>query len=110
MMFSITPDGHPPGPVAALLSKPERWISPEQYIEIERRAESKSEYYDGQIYAMSDASFVHNRLVANLVVSLGSQLKGGPCAVLPSDMRVRVPETGLYTYPDVSVICGEPEL
>jgi Uma2 family endonuclease len=109
-MFSSTHDGRPPGPGAALLSKPERWISPEEYLELERRAETKSEYFDGQTYAMSGASFVHTHLVANLVITLGSQLKGGPCTVLPSDMRVRVPETGLYTYPDVSVVCGEPKL
>ena len=109
-MFSNTPDGRPPGPGAALLSKPERRITPEEYLDAERRAETKSEYYDGQIYAMTGASLVHNRLVANLIASLHGQLKGGPCGVLPGDMRVRVPETGLYTYPDVSVVCGEPEL
>jgi Uma2 family endonuclease len=109
-MFSPTHDGRPPGPGAALLSKPERWITPEEYLEAERRAEEKSEYFDGEIYAMSGASLRHNRLVANLVGTLHSQLRGGPCAALPSDMRVRVPATGLYTYPDVSVVCGEPQL
>jgi Uma2 family endonuclease len=92
------------------MSKPERWIPPEEYLEVERRAETKSEYLDGQIYAMSGASLAHNQIVANLLIALGPQLKGGPCRVLPSDMRVRVPETGLYTYPDVSVVCGDPRL
>ena len=109
-MFRLESDGRPHGPGAVLVSKPERWISPEEYLEAERRAETKSEYLDGQIYATSGASLAHNRLVANLVAAVHAQLKGGPCFALPSDMRIRVPETGLYTYPDVSVVCGEPKL
>src|SRR5688572_29175476 len=105
-MFSDERDGRPPGPGAALLSKPEHWISPEEYLEAERRAETKSEYFHGQIYATSGASLRHNKLVANLVGTLYAQLKDGPCIVLPSDMRLRVPDTGLYTYPDVTVVCG----
>ena len=109
-MFSDETDGRPPGPGAALLSKPEHWISPEEYLEAERRAETKSEYFSGQIYAMSGASLAHNRLVANLVIALGTQVGGGPCEVLPSGMRLRVPDTGLYTYPDVTLVCGDPKL
>lgn len=100
----------PPESGHTTVSKPDPWISPEEYLEAERRAETKSEYLDGRIYAMAGASFAHNAIVGNLVVDLGRQLKGGPCRVLPSDLRLRVPETGLYTYPDVSVVCGEPEL
>jgi Uma2 family endonuclease len=91
-------------------SRPEPWISPEQYLAAERLAETRSEYLDGQVFAMSGASLPHNRIVVNLVVELGRQLKGGPCSVLASDMRLRVPSTGLYTYPDVTVVCGEPQL
>jgi Uma2 family endonuclease len=109
-MFNDGEDGHPPAPGGTVLSKPERWTSPEEYLEAERRAEAKSEYLDGQIYAMSGASLAHNRIVANLLIAIGPQLKATPCAVLPSDMRLRVPDTGLYTYADVSVICGEPRL
>jgi Uma2 family endonuclease len=109
-MFFDERDGRPPGPGATLLSKPEHWISPEEYLEAERRAETKSEYFSGQIYAMSGASLRHNRLVANVVGTLYAQLKDGPCIVLPSDMRLRVPDTGLYTYPDVTVVCGDPKL
>jgi Uma2 family endonuclease len=84
-------------------------ITPAEYLEEERRAETKSEYFDGQVFAMSGASLRHNIIVANLVVELGRQLKDRPCTVLPSDMRLHVP-TGLYTYPDVTVVCGSPRL
>jgi Uma2 family endonuclease len=84
-------------------------ITPTEYLEAERRAETKSEYFDGQVFAMSGASLRHNLIVGNLLAGLHTQLKGRPCRVLPSDMRVHVP-TGLYTYPDVTVTCGAPKL
>jgi Uma2 family endonuclease len=85
-------------------------ISPEQYLEAERRAETKSEYLAGQVFAMTGASLEHNLIVVNLILVIGTQLKGRPCQVLPSDMRLHIPATGLYTYPDVTVVCGTPEL
>jgi Uma2 family endonuclease len=84
-------------------------ITPAEYLEAERRAETKSEYFDGQVFAMSGASLRHNLIVGNLVIEIGRQLKGRPCTVLPSDMRLHIP-TGLYTYPDVTVTCGPPQL
>ena len=91
-------------------SKPAPFITPEQYLEAERRAETKSEYYAGQVYAMAGASREHNLIVGNLVAELRGQLKGRPCEVYPSDMRLNVSVTGLYTYPDVTVVCGTPRL
>ena len=93
-------------------SQPDRqsWISPEEYLALERKAERKSQYLNGEILAMAGASREHNLIVGNLVREIGNQLRGGPCEVYPSDMRVRVRETGLYTYPDVSVVCGAPEI
>ena len=88
-------------------SKP--YLTPEQYLEIERKADFKSEYYQGEMFAMGGARWTHNRLVANLIASLHQQLRAGPCQTLPSDMRVKVDATGLYTYPDVIVVCGEPK-
>jgi len=88
---------------------PKTFVSPEQYLEIERQAESKSEYYQGEMFAMAGAGLAHNILVANVVAGLHSQLRSRPCRVLPSDMRVRVSATGLYTYPDVVVVCGDPQ-
>ncbi|HUQ71770.1 MAG TPA: Uma2 family endonuclease, partial [Planctomycetaceae bacterium] len=66
----------------------------------------KSEYYRGEIFAMAGASEVHNIIVGNLIRHLGNALEGRPCQVYPSDMRVKCP-TGLLTYPDVSIVCGE---
>ncbi len=80
----------------------------EQYLALEREAEYKSEYFNGQIYAMSGASKDHVVIATNLIGELYAQLKGRPCRVYNSDMRVRVKPTGMYTYPDVTAICGEP--
>jgi Uma2 family endonuclease len=93
-----------------LATQPKQRITPADYLEAERRAEYKSEYYDGEVFAMSGASEPHNLMVANLIVALGSQLRGGPCRVYPSDMRVKVHASGLYTYPDVAVVCGKSQL
>src|SRR5271170_1348901 len=84
-------------------------VSPEQYLEMERAAEFRSEYYDGRIYAMSGGSWGHAVVIGNLVRSLGNALNKRPCSVTSSDMRLRVSPAGLYTYPDVMVICGEPK-
>ena len=84
-------------------------ISPEEYLRLERQAEYKSEYLNGEIFAMSGASREHNLIAAHIVSELDQQLKGKPCEVYPSDMRLKVTATGLYTYPDAIVVCGEPK-
>jgi Uma2 family endonuclease len=91
-------------------TQPKTFLTPEQYLEIERKAEYKSEYFRGEMFAMAGASLAHNTLVANSIGVLHGKLRAGPCRVLPSDMRVRVSSTGLYTYPDVVAVCGEPKL
>src|SRR5947209_20458068 len=85
------------------------FVTPEEYLSLERQAEHKSEYYDGEIFAMTGASRKHNLITTNILGSLWQQLKGKPCEVYPSDMRVRVPSANLYTYPDIVVVCGEPQ-
>jgi len=85
------------------------FVSPEEYLALERLAERKSEYFQGEIFAMSGASRRHVCIVSNLVGNLWQQLKGGPCEVSSSDLRLRVTPAGLYTYPDVMVVCGEPQ-
>jgi len=88
---------------------PSRRLSPEEYLAIERAAEERSEYLDGVMYAMSGASYRHELIVSNLVRELGTRLKGGPCRALASNLRVRAAEKkGLFAYPDVVVVCGEP--
>src|SRR4051794_40673909 len=91
-------------------SLPRTFLTPEQYLEIERQAEFKSEYFQGDMFAMAGGSNNHNRVVFNTITSVGPGLRGTSCRGYPSDMRVHIPATGLYTYPDVIVVCGEPQL
>jgi Uma2 family endonuclease len=85
------------------------YVSPEEYLRLERQAEYKSEYLNGEIFAMSGASREHNLIAVNITSSLNQQLREKPCEVYISDMRVKVTATGLYTYPNVIVVCGEPK-
>jgi len=85
----------------------ERLFSPEEYLSLERAAETKSEYFNGRIYARPAANRAHNIITINILGEFGSQLRGRPCEAYSSDMRVNVSDTGLYTYPDASVACGE---
>ncbi|MBY0513178.1 MAG: Uma2 family endonuclease [Gemmataceae bacterium] len=80
-----------------------------EYLARERAAEYKSEFLDGEIFAMSGASYFHNLVKENLVGELFQQLKGSPCRTLSSDMKVKVEATGLIAYPDVVALCGEPK-
>lgn len=80
---------------------------PEEYLALERRADYKSEYVNGQIIAMAGASRQHNLIAGNLYREISQQLRGRPCEAYISDMRVKVGRTDLYTYPDVVVVCGE---
>lgn len=86
---------------------PKTLLTPEQYLAIEREAEYKSEYFQGEMLAMAVSDWVHNQLVVNLVAGFHNQFRSRPCDVYPSQMRVLVRATGLYTYPDVVVVCGE---
>ncbi len=92
-----------------MASHPKHFYTPEEYLALERQAAYKREYYAGEIFAMSGASRAHNIIVANVTASLNTQLEDKNCEVYPSDMRVRTPDTTLYTYPDVVVVCGQPE-
>jgi Uma2 family endonuclease len=87
----------------------ERYICPDEYLAIERAAETKSEYFDGRLYAMAGVSRAHSLITSNFVRHLGNALDGSPCETYGSDMRVKVSPTGAYVYPDVTVACGEPE-
>jgi Uma2 family endonuclease len=80
----------------------------EQYLEIERVAENKSEFYNGRMYAMSGGTLRHSRIGNNLSYALTGVLKGRPCGVNSSDLRLRAGQ--IHTYPDISIVCGEPKL
>jgi Uma2 family endonuclease len=86
---------------------PEPFVTPEEYLERERAAETRSEYYRGRVYAMTGAGRQHGRIVMNLAGALHGQLSGGSCEAFVSDMRTKVLANGLYTYPDLVVVCGE---
>ena len=86
------------------------YLTPEEYLAMEREAETKSEYFNGEVYAMAGATVAHNQIVTNTVIALGNRLRDKPCRVFSSDMRVKVQSTGLYTYPDVVVVCGRAQL
>ena len=85
------------------------YITPQEYLALERKAEHKSEYLDGYIIAMAGASFAHNFITANLVTELNNRLKSGNCVAISSEMRVRPSAEDTYVYPDVVVVCGEPQ-
>jgi Uma2 family endonuclease len=89
---------------------PKHFITPEEYLNRERQAEHRSEYYRGEMFAMAGASANHNWIVLNTGSHLREQLKSKPCRVYPSDLKLRVEATGLFTYPDLSIVCGEPRL
>jgi Uma2 family endonuclease len=83
-------------------------ITPKEYLERERKAEIKSEFLDGEMFAMSGVTRQHSRIVVNITTELNNQFADRPCEVHGPDMRVKVSPTGLYTYPDVVAVCGEP--
>jgi Uma2 family endonuclease len=84
------------------------YVSPEEYLAVERESDTKSEYYDGVVYAMTGARINHIRIVTNLTVELATQLRGRRCDVLSNEMKVRLQNSRKFFYPDVTVVCGEP--
>jgi Uma2 family endonuclease len=93
-----------------MATAPKTRYTPEEYLALEATAEHRSEYYQGEIFAMAGGTPRHNDITLNLVASLRGKLKGGPCKAHAMDLRVQVSKTGLYTYPDVVVYCGETAL
>ena len=88
---------------------PKRKLTPEEYLEMERKAEYKSEYFDGEIFAMAGANRNHCLICANLNGLFWQHFKGKDFEAYTSKMRMFVAETNFYTYPDVVVVCGEPQ-
>jgi Uma2 family endonuclease len=88
---------------------PKRKMTEAQYLAIERAAQTKSDFYAGEMYAMAGAKRNHNLVVTNVVGSLYQQLQKRPCELYSNDMRVRVNPSGLFTYPDAVVVCGKIE-
>lgn len=84
-----------------------RKLTESEYLALERAAEFKSEFFDGEMYAMAGGSPMHSLIATNLAAEFTTQLRGRPCMAFNSDLRMKVEATGLFTYPDLSVVCGE---
>lgn len=84
-------------------------LTPAEYLEIERAAPCRSEYFDGEMFAMAGGSPRHSLIKVNIGSEIRERLKRSSCTAYDSDLRILVSATGLYTYPDVSVICGPLE-
>lgn len=85
------------------------FLSPEEYLEIERKADHKSEYFHGEMFAMSGASRAHDRIAVRLTSLVDQHLRGKRGETFSANMRVLAAPSGLYTYPDLSVACNEPQ-
>jgi Uma2 family endonuclease len=85
-------------------------MTEEEYLAFERASDEKHEYLDGHVYAMAGASMNHGWVVGDTFGSLREQMRGGPCRAITNDLRVKVSATGMNTYPDIVIICGEPQL
>src|SRR5262245_25063661 len=89
---------------------PHKTWTEEAYLEFERASDTKHEFYRGEIFAMAGASLNHNRITGNSFGSLYAQLRGRSCEIFQNDLRLKVSAAGLYTYPDIIVVCGKPAL
>src|SRR5258707_28012 len=105
---AMIPSAQPCG-VFPMSAVPKPRMSAAEYLPFEEKSLDKHEYYDGSIFAMAGASRQHNELTENLGFEVFAQLKGGSCRTYSSDMRVKVSRTGLYTYPDRTIVCAAPE-
>ncbi|WP_254563047.1 Uma2 family endonuclease [Dyadobacter diqingensis] len=90
-----------------MTAQPQKYYSAGEYLELEREAEYKSEYYKGEIFAMAGAGHNHNRIVENLSGECYIAFKGKSCRTYSSDQRIHIPENSLYTYPDLIIVCDK---
>lgn len=86
-----------------------KYYTQQQYLAFEREAQERHEYYKGEIFAMSGASFKHNVIEDNVRGFLYNHLRGGKCRSFGSNLRVNIPANTLYTYPDILIVCDEPK-
>jgi len=90
-------------------SVPSSLLTEDEYLAVERAADFKSEFYRGEMFAMAGANSSHNLICTSLIGLLLRLARAKGCKVFGSDMRIRVGNTGLYTYPDLSIACGQLE-
>ena len=92
-----------------MASAPVSFLTTEQYLEIEEHAECKSEYWDGHMYAMAGGTPRHSDASSGALTAIRNRLKGKRCGVFNSDLRLRDPQNKFYTYPDIAIVCAEPQ-
>ncbi len=85
------------------------YLSTHEYLAMEHISSTKNEYYSGQVVAMAGASWNHNVIVANLIRRIGNHLEGKEFTILPSDLRVCTPLSDSYMYPDLTIVCSQPD-
>lgn len=86
-----------------------QYVTPEDYLRLEREAVEKHEYFEGEIRAMAGARYAHNLICMNLGGEIRNQLRGKSCSVVGSDQRLQILSGSAYVYPDLTVVCGKPE-
>jgi Uma2 family endonuclease len=91
------------------LGKLEQRYTPQEYYALEREAAYRSEYFDGEIFAMAGGTDEHSAIIGNILIAVGSRIRGTPCVIRESNLRLKVQATGLRTYPDAAVYCGEAQ-
>lgn len=92
------------------LARSSRTLTEDEYLALERQAEVRSEFLDGEMFAMAGGTLDHSLIAANLGAELRAHLRDRPCRVFNADLRIKVEATGLHTYPDLSVACGAAQL
>lgn len=85
------------------------FITVEEYLQQEETALEKHEYYQGDVFAMAGGTIDHNTIVSNTIAEINAFLKGKTCRVFPSDLKVHIEANSLFTYPDISIVCGPVE-
>jgi Uma2 family endonuclease len=91
------------------VAQPIQKLTEAEYLDLERKAEFKSEFFEGEMFAMAGGSLRHSLIATNLGREFGNKLQGKRCVPFNSDLRLKIESTGLFTYPDLSVVCGEPQ-
>lgn len=91
-----------------MAAQPQPFVTPEEYLERDRQAERKSEYMGNEVIPVAGASYRHSTIVTNLGTALQNILRGGRCRVHMNDLRVHIPRTAAFFYPDIVIVCGQP--
>ncbi|HEX9960249.1 MAG TPA: Uma2 family endonuclease [Pyrinomonadaceae bacterium] len=90
------------------LAQPKILYTPEEYLAMERASVARHEFFDGVIYSMAGESLAHSQICVNLAGEVRTKLKGRNCQALSPNMKVRAESKGMFAYPDLTIVCGEP--